>query len=201
MAECKTSTRSTARIPTYDFSISLVTSNYGVPPPQVISLSSVISTNLSATGHYDIFDPTRQSGGEYYQGMRVRINGLTLVTTDGWTTISDWDSRYCTATDGTGRQFPLIHPLYDIGPAPTNEFDATGVFLQESGSATDGTFGYELFVQEVSPSDLPILNIAQQNGSATSPFHGPVRCPITNCSAAVRCPRPIGRLSPIRPWW
>jgi hypothetical protein len=153
--------------PTYDFSISLVTSNYGVPPPQVISLFSVISTNLSATGHYDIFDPTRQSGGEYYQGMHVRINALTLVTTDGWTTVSDWDSRFCTATDGTGRQFPLIHPLYDIGPPPTNVFDATGVFLQESGSATDGTFGYELFVQEVSPSDLPILNITQQNGSAT----------------------------------
>jgi len=153
--------------PAYDFSISLVTSNYGVCPPQVISLSSVISTNLSATGHYDIFDPTRQSGGEYYQGMHVRINGLTLVTTDGWTTVSDWDSRYCTATDGTGRQFPLIHPLYDIGPAPTNAFDATGVFLQESGSATDGTFGYELFVQDVSPSALPILNITQENGSAT----------------------------------
>ncbi len=153
--------------PTYDFSISLVSSNYGVPPPQVISLSSVISTNLSASGHYDIFDPTRQTGGEYYQGMRVRINGLTLATTGGWTTNSDWSSRYCTATDGKGRQFPLIHPLYDLGPAPTNRFDATGVFLQESGSATDGTFGYELFIQEVSPSDLPILNITQQNGSET----------------------------------
>jgi len=153
--------------PAYDFSISLVTSNYGVPPPRVISLSSVISTNLGATGHYDIFDPTRQSGGEYYQGMRVRINGLTLVTTDGWTTNSDWDSRYCTATDGEGRQFPLIHPLYDIGDAPTNAFDATGVFLQESGSASDGTFGYELFVQEVSPSDQPVLSITHQNGSAT----------------------------------
>ena len=153
--------------PAYDFSISLVSSNYGVPPPQVISLSSVIGANLSPSGHYDIFDPTRRTGGEFYQGMRVRINGLTLVTTDGCTTNSDWSSRYCTATDGEGRQFPLIHPLYDLGPAPTNTFDATGVFLQESGSSTDGTFGYELFVQEVSPSDLPILGITRQNGSAS----------------------------------
>ena len=67
--------------PTYQFTISLVSTNFGLPAPQVISLSSVISTNLSATGHYDIFDPTRATGGEYYQGMRVRINGLTLVTT------------------------------------------------------------------------------------------------------------------------
>jgi hypothetical protein len=151
--------------PAYDFTISLVSSNYGLPAPEVISLSSVISTNLSATGHYDIFDPTRATGGEHWQGMRVRINGLTLVTTNGWSTNSDWDSRYCTATDGEGRQFPLIHPLYDLGPAPTNQFDTTGVFLQESGSGTDGTFGYELFVQEIAPSDAAILNLAAQSGS------------------------------------
>ncbi|MGD0349049.1 MAG: hypothetical protein ABSB84_01870 [Verrucomicrobiota bacterium] len=69
--------------PAYDFSISLVSSNDSLPAPEVISLSSVISTNLSATGHYDIFDPTRATGGEHWQGMRVRINGLTLVTTNG----------------------------------------------------------------------------------------------------------------------
>jgi len=158
--------------PTYDFTISLVSSNYGLPAPEVISLSSVISTNLSPTGHYDIFDPTRATGGERWQGMRVRINGLTLMTTNGWSTNSDWDSRFCTATDGEGRQFPLIHPLYDIGPAPTNQFDATGVFLQESGSSTDGTFGYELFVQEITPSDAAILNIAVQSGSVAISWPG-----------------------------
>jgi len=151
--------------PANDFTISLVSSNYGLPPAEVISLSSVISTNLSPSGHYDIFDPTRASGGEHWQGMRVRINALTLVTTNGWNTNSDWSSRYCTATDAEGRQFPLIHPLYDIGPAPTNQFDATGIFLQESGSGADGTFGYELFVQEISPSDTPAVGIASQNGA------------------------------------
>ena len=151
--------------PAYDFIISLVTSNYGLPAPEVISLASVISTNLSPTGHYDIFDQTRAAGGEHWQGMRVRINGLTLVTTNGWNTNSDWRTRYGTAADGEGRQFPLIHPLYDLGPAPTNQFDATGVFLQESGSGTDGTFGYELFVQEIEPSDPATVNIARQAGS------------------------------------
>ena len=148
--------------PAYDFTISLMSSNYGLPAPAVISLASVISTNLGPTGHYDIFDPTRASGGEYYQGMRVRINGLTLVTTNGWNTNSDWSTRFCTATDGSGRQFPLIHPLYDLGPAPTNRFDATGVFLQESGSGTDGTFGYELFLQEIATSADAVLAIANR---------------------------------------
>jgi hypothetical protein len=146
----------------YQFTISLVSTNFGLPAPQVISLSSVISTNLGATGHYDIFDPTRMTGGEFYQGMRVRINRLTLVTTNGWNTNSDWDSRYCTATDGESRQLPLIHPLNDIGPAPTNQFDATGVFIQESGSGTDGTFGYELFVQEITSSSSAVLNLANK---------------------------------------
>jgi hypothetical protein len=148
--------------PAYDFTLSLVCSNYGLPAPETLSLASVIGTNLSATGHYDLFDSTRATGGEHWQGMRVRLNGLTLVTTSGWNTNSDWDSRYCTATDGEGRQFPLIHPLYDLGPAPTNQFDAVGIFLQESGSSTDGTFGYELFVQAVEPSAAPTLAIAMQ---------------------------------------
>jgi hypothetical protein len=148
--------------PALDFTISLVFSNCGLPAPEVISLSSVISTNLGPTGHYDIFDPTRATGGEHWQGMRVRINGLTLITTNGWNTNSDWSTRYCTATDGEGRQFPLVHPLYDLGPAPTNRFDATGIFLQESGSGTDGTFGYELFVQEIAPSAPAALAIAMK---------------------------------------
>lgn len=146
--------------PALDFTVSLVSSNYGLPAPETLSLSSVIGTNLSPTGHYDIFDPTRATGGEHWQGMRVRINGLTLVTTNGWSTNSDWSARHCTATDGEGRQFPLVHPLHDLGPAPTNRFDATGIFLQESGSGTDGTFGYELFVQEVAPSAAAALTIA-----------------------------------------
>ena len=148
--------------PALDFTVSLVSSNYGLPAPEALSLASVISTNPSPTGHYDIFDPTRATGGEHWQGMRVRINGLTLVTANGWNTNSDWSARYCTATDGEGRQFPLVHPLYDLGPAPTNSFDATGIFLQESGSGTDGTFGYELFVQEVAPSAPAALAIAMR---------------------------------------
>ena len=148
--------------PALDFTVSLVSSNYGLPAPEALSLASVISTNPSPTGHYDIFDPTRATGGEHWQGMRVRINGLTLVTANGWNTNSDWSARYCTATDGEGRQFPLVHPLYDLGPAPTNSFDATGIFLQESGSGTDGTFGYELFVQEIAPSAPAALAIAMR---------------------------------------
>jgi hypothetical protein len=161
--------------PAYNFTISLVATNFGLPAPQVISLASVMQPGgnpADATTWPAIFDPTRTRGGEYYQGMRVRINGLTLVTTNGWNTNSTWSARFCTATDGEGRYFRLVHPLYDLGPAPINAFDATGVFLQESGSALQGTNGYELFAQEVAPSDAAILNLTIQNGSVVITWPG-----------------------------
>lgn len=158
--------------PAYDFTLSLVSPNYGLPAPEAISLPSVIGTNLGPTGHYDLFDATRATGGEHWQGMRVRINGLTLVTTNGWTTNADWTARSCMVTDGEDRQFPLVHPLYDLGPPPTSPFDAIGIFLQESGSGVDGTFGYKLFVQEIAPSAHATLAIALIGGKPVISWPG-----------------------------
>ena len=87
--------------------------------------------------------------------MRVRLNNLTLVTTNGWNPTNTWGNRLCTVTDGAGRFFTLRHPRYSLGAAPTNQFDAIGIFTQESGSGSQGTNGYELFVQQVLPQDPP----------------------------------------------
>lgn len=149
--------------PEANFTISLVQSNYGLPEPEVISLKSVVrQDDGDPNTREDIFDATRQSGGEYYQGMRVRITGLTLVTTDGWNPNKPWSQRKCTVTDGEGRYFTLRHPRYSLGPAPTNKFDAIGVFNQESGSGSDGTFGYELFVQQIEPASEATIAIAKK---------------------------------------
>jgi hypothetical protein len=141
--------------PDYNFDIRLMTANYGLPTPEVITLADV----KSADNNY-IFDQTRVTGGEHYQGMRMRINNLTLTTTSGWNPTNTWGNRLCTATDGTGRTFPLRHPRYSLGDAPTNQFDVIGIFSQESGSGSQGTNGYELFVQQVIPQDAPALAIA-----------------------------------------
>jgi len=50
--------------------------------------------------------------------------------------------------------------LYSLGPAPTYAFDAIGVLSQESGSGVQGTNGYELFVQEIVPSQASAISIA-----------------------------------------
>jgi len=55
--------------------------------------------------------------------MRVRINGLTLVTTDGWNTNSDWDS----VMHGDGRRRPAIaadSPALRSRSGATNQFNA-----------------------------------------------------------------------------
>lgn len=147
----------------YDFTISLVASNYGLPAPEVLSLTSLVRTNDNdPTTSEDIFDATRATGGERWQGARVRLNGLTLVTTNGWNPTNIWGNRLCSVTDGENRFFTLRHPWYSLGVAPTTAFDAVGILNQESGSGSQGTNGYELFVQEIVPSEPAVLNIAAQ---------------------------------------
>lgn len=138
----------------WNFDIRLVTANYGLPAPEVITLADVMNVGGDATNPstwLPIFDQTRATGGEHYQGMRVRINNLTLVTTQGWNPTNTWANRLCTVTDGVGRFFSLRHPRYSVGAPPAGVFDAIGIFNQESGSGSQGTNGYELFVQQVLP--------------------------------------------------
>ena len=140
--------------PASNFDIHLVTANYGLPTPEVITLADVMQPGGVSTDWTTwpaIFDQTRASGGEHYQGMRVRLNNLSLVTTDGWNPANPWGNRLCTVTDGAGRFFSLRHPRYSLGAAPAAQFDAIGIFNQESGSGSQGTNGYELFVQQVLP--------------------------------------------------
>lgn len=141
-----------------NFDLTLIQAGYGLPDPEVIRLSDLVSTGTSA-----IFDQTRQTGGEHYQGMRVRLESIRMATNDyasaGWGK-TNWGDRLCTVTDGEGRFFTLRMPLTDLGPVPADWFSAVGIINQESGSGSDGTFGYELFVQETGPA----LKLAQNGG-------------------------------------
>jgi hypothetical protein len=148
--------------PAYDFDIRIVTPNHGLPAPEVITLADVMKAGGVAEDRASwpaIFDQTRATGGEHYQGMRVRLNHLILLSTEGWNAANTWGNRLCTVTDGEGRFFSLRHPRYPLGSPPTGTFDVIGIFNQESGSGTQGTNGYELFVQQVLPH-LPPPTVA-----------------------------------------
>ncbi len=159
--------------PASNFEIRLVTANYGLPTPAAITLADVVQPGGTAADPSSwpaIFDQTRATGGELYQGTRTRIDGLTLVTTNGWNPTNAWGARLCTVTDGAGRYFSLRHPRYSLGTAPTASFDAIGIFNQESGSGSQGTNGYELFVQQI-VLPPPALEIAL-NAAVAWPANG-----------------------------
>ena len=127
-----------------DFDVVLVKANAGLPQAEAATLADLV--NADGT---QIFDATRATGGERWQGMRVRLDGLRLTNTNGWGQ-TNWADRVCTVTDDAGRSFPLRMPRTDLGdpPATTTVFSATGILNQENSN----TNGYELFVQEIGPT-------------------------------------------------
>ncbi len=133
------------------FDIRLLEADYGLPAPELITLSDLVLPDYSGeNAQLNIFDQTRQTGGEHYQGTRVRINGLQIINAEGWDPEETWANRgNIKVTDGNNHFFALRHPRRNIGPVPIGIFDAVGIINQESGSATLGTTGYELFIQEV----------------------------------------------------
>lgn len=152
-----------------DFSIVLVRADHGLPSPETIALADLVGLDDdNPATNEDLFDPTRATGGERYQGTRVRIAGLTFTDASGWG-MTAWSQRKCRVTDGAGRFFTVRPVLGHIGPAPAGRFDAIGILNQESGSGSDGTFGYELFVQEVVLHDPPALQISVVSWPASAP--------------------------------
>lgn len=134
-----------------NFDVALVKANVGLPQAEAITLVDLKNEDNSA-----IFDATRETGGEHYQGMRVRLDGVRLSNTNGWGK-TNWSDRICTAVDDTGRSLTLRMPLAALRepPATSTWFSATGILNQE-GSSTNG---YELFVQEIGP----VLNVLSQS--------------------------------------
>lgn len=103
--------------------IELVKPAVGLPQPQVITISDVKDASDN-----DIFDMTRLSGGEYYQGQLVRINNVSFVE-ENW-----GPGNTALITDSTGRTLPIRYGLGFGFDSPCNlaeEFDVIGIFDQE----------------------------------------------------------------------
>ena len=132
--------------PAMDFHVRLLTPGAGFPPAEPITLADLVDGDGA-----QIFDPTRATGGEHFQGMRVRLDAVRLTESDpdGWDPDAPWGARLVPCTDAAGRTFNLRLPRYSLGPAPaTNRwFSATGILNQEGSNKA----GYELFVQEIGP--------------------------------------------------
>ncbi|MBN1943090.1 MAG: PEP-CTERM sorting domain-containing protein [Phycisphaerae bacterium] len=145
--------------PQYDFTVTLVEAQCGLPTAKELTLADLYADPLAAgyDSNYPKFDPSRKTGAEYYQGMYVHVTGLTLTENgDGGWGQTAWDERLCEVTDGQGRLFNLRMPLYDLGDAPDGEFEVYGIINQESGKGNDGRFGYEIFIMDVVPEPATV---------------------------------------------
>ncbi len=131
--------------PEYDFDIALVRANAGLPRAEPVALADLVE--LADGESAGIFDATRQTGGEHWQGMRVRLDGVSLVATNGWQSTGPFSARLGQVRDAEGRLFNVRHPLKDLGAPPAGEFSVIGVLNQEGSD----TSGYELLMQEIGP--------------------------------------------------
>jgi hypothetical protein len=120
--------------PLLDFTVEWLGSAPGLPVPEVIELADV-----RTAGDVDMFDPTRLTGCEYFQGRLVRINSVHVAE-------GTWGpGQNLTIGDDTGRTFPVVLGLNPAFSQPSNlgsTFDVVGIFNQENAA----TSGYQLWV-------------------------------------------------------
>ncbi len=136
------------KAPQQDFDVVLLEAGVGLPDPTVITLSDV----KDAADEF-LFDPTRQTGAERYQGSLVKISGVSFVDPTGW-----GPEALLTLTDATGRTLPALLGRsrgFVDQPAPTGPFSIVGIFDQEDTDGSDGwKGGYRLWVMGFDGQDF-----------------------------------------------
>jgi hypothetical protein len=123
--------------PAKDFDVVLLEADHGVPAPAMIRLADLVDENNDF-----LFDATRATGCERYQGSLVRIEGVEL-STNGWA-----PDEVLRVEDDTGRSFPIKLGRgagYDVYLPPADPFTVVAVLDQEDESG-GGTGGYRLWV-------------------------------------------------------
>lgn len=126
--------------PAVNFDVVLLQAGVGLPEPTVFALWQV----KDATNAF-LFDSSRLTGAEHFQGVLARLNGVTFVDTTNW-----GPDALLTVQDPTGRTF-TVHlgrgPGFSSNPAPTGPVDLIGIYNQESGGPPFDN-GYELWIMD-----------------------------------------------------
>jgi len=153
-----------------DYEVVILQKKYGLPDPAKLALSV-----LKDASDDPIFDPTRQTGGERYQGERVQIRRVRLTDLATWASDSIAELH-----DGAGRTLGAHLGLsdgFDTTPAPWGYFHVTGILDQQSPT---GTGDYRLLVMSAADfvhiegdtnRDWDVDNT--DLGTATGNFTGP----------------------------
>ncbi|OHB78057.1 MAG: hypothetical protein A2W31_16665 [Planctomycetes bacterium RBG_16_64_10] len=160
-----------------DYEIVVLAKGYGLPPRAVLALDLLKDSNDNA-----IFDPSRQTGGEHYQGSLVQVAGITFDGLSAGDPLSS--DTTLLGVDGTGRSLEVylgLNESFDSGFVPDGQLFSTGI-LDQVASTAAGMDGYRLLVMHmahIQPGPLGDVNRdGMVDGLDVSPFvdvllHGP----------------------------
>ncbi len=100
----------------------------------------------------DAFDPTRESGGEYYQGRLVELKNVEIIE-------GEWETgEKITVADTEGNTFPVeLRAATEITehPQPQDLLNITGVFNQEDTEPpfTEGYLLWPRSIEDFQPAE------------------------------------------------
>ena len=127
--------------PTLDFQMKLIQANYGLPTPTPLTLASIWDQSTNSVA----FDPTRETGGEHYQGTLVNLEDVHLVS-------GTWGANELVmVADTAGHELPVqlgLNAEFNSMLAPTGWFNIKGIFDQETSPSGPYTNGYQLYVTD-----------------------------------------------------
>ncbi len=145
--------------PLFDFKVELVKPAVGLSQPEEIQIS-----NLKDAANNYIFDATRLTGDEYYQGRLVRIGSVHITNPQNW-----GPGNTITIADANGLTFPVLLGLGN-GIAryacPSGQIDAIGILDQEgTGYPPNLKGGYRLLVLNYDGNGLVLGDTGHPRGN------------------------------------
>ena len=150
--------------PTYNFYIKILQTNYGIPAPQIVSLSNIetpistVVTSYSQSQNTSTGYPQSQiakfsynaapGSGEYLQGDWVELQDVQLVP--GTLSGNAWAANnYYMVESSSGLELPImLGSASDFTTAPMGYFNIYGVFNQDADSSDED--GYLISIPDAS---------------------------------------------------
>jgi peptidoglycan hydrolase-like protein with peptidoglycan-binding domain len=144
--------------PMFDFEVELIQPAVGLPEPEVITLNQV----KDVSDDY-IFDSSRLTGCEYYQGRLVRVNDVNVIDPENWS-----PDNTITITDANGLTFPVklgIGDGFTRFDCPTGQISVIAILDQESSGYMVCKDGYRLWVVDYDGNGLVLTDRGHERGN------------------------------------
>jgi len=144
--------------PFFDFEIELVKPAVGLPQPEVITLDQIKDINNDY-----IFDSSRLTGCEYYQGRLVRLEDVNVVDPENW-----GPGNAIIVAASNGLTFPVLLGIGDgftRYDCPVGQIDVIGIMDQESSGYMICKDGYRIWITNYDGNGLVLTDRGYKRGN------------------------------------